>query len=294
MNDTAPAAPDGVTIGVDIGGTNIRAGRVNRNGRIEGHLRVRTHSATHAQDLVRELVSRLLDDSVVGVGVGIPGRLDPAGTTVLSSGYVDLAGLRLGELLAAEVQRPTVLANDASMALAGELRLGAAVGADHVAMFTVGTGVGGAIAIDRQVIRGRANAGQLGHLTVDPSGPRCNCGRRGCIEVLGSGTALDRLVRQAGLPAGTTAEELLDGQEGSTAAAVLARWARAWRCAIDTVVAALDPDLILLGGGLGAAAVAAIEAHAPAISPWFDRPVAPAGLGDDAGVIGAGLQAFPS
>jgi glucokinase len=285
----------GVTIGVDIGGTNIRAARVYPDGRMTDLVRVRTDSATSVPDLVRDVVSRLLDDTVVGVGVGIPGRLDASGTTVLSSGYVRLAGLRLGDMLVAQLQRPVVLDNDAAMALVAELRVGAAVEARDVVLFTVGTGVGGALALDRAVVRGRGNAGQLGHLTIDPSGPVCNCGRRGCTEVLGSGTALAGLMREAGLPAGTTAEELLGERAGSPdAVAVLARWAEAWRCAIDTVVAAFDPDLVLLGGGLGAAASAAVEAYAPAGSSWFDRPVASARLGDDAGVIGAGLRAFPS
>jgi glucokinase len=284
-----------VTIGVDIGGTNIRAARVHPDGRMTGLVRVRTDSATSVPELVRELVSRLLDDTVVGVGVGIPGRLDASGTTVLSSGYVRLAGLRLRDILAAQLQRPVVLDNDAAMALVAELRVGAAVEAHDAALFTVGTGVGGALALDRAVVRGRGNAGQLGHLTIDPSGPVCNCGRRGCTEVLGSGTALSGLMREAGLPAGTTAEELLGhGARSAVAVAVLTRWAHAWRCAIDTVVAAFDPDLVLLGGGLGAAAATAVEAYAPATSPWFERPVLAAGLGDDAGVIGAGLRAYPS
>ncbi len=285
----------GVTIGVDIGGTNIRAARVHPDGRMTGLVRVRTDSAESAPDLVRDLVLRLLDDTVVGVGVGIPGRLDASATTVLSSGHVRLAGLRLGDILAAQLQRPVVLDNDAAMALIAELRVGAAAEAHDVALFTVGTGVGGALALDRVVVRGRGNAGQLGHLTIDPSGPVCNCGRRGCTEVLGSGTALTRLMREAGLPVGTTAEELLAHGGGSPdAVAVLTRWALAWRGAIDTVVAAFDPDLVLLGGGLGAAAATAVGSYAPATSPWFERPVAAARLGDDAGVVGAGLRAFPS
>jgi len=143
------------------------------------------------------------------------------------------------------------------------------------------------------VLRGRGNAGQLGHLTLDRSGPACNCGRRGCSEVLTSGTALRRLIREAGLPESTTVETLLEqGADDPAAEAVLRRWAGAWRDAIDTVVAVLDPDLVILGGGLGAAAAAAVDAHAPSGSAWFDCPVAPAQLADDAGVIGAGLRAF--
>ena len=290
---TQPPPPRGVAIGIDIGGTNVRAARVDRSGRPDGRIRVRTDSAVNVADLVLDLCQRLLDDDVQAIGIAIPGRLDRSATTIVSSGYVDLAGQRLGEIISERLGRPAVLDNDARMALYAELELGAATTANDVVMFTVGTGVGGAVAMDRQVHRGRGNAGQLGHLALDPNGPRCNCGRRGCSEVLASGTALSRLIRDAGLPADTTAETLLDRQaDDPLAARILCEWAKAWRSAIDSAVAVLDPDLVVLGGGLGAAASSALEACSPETSPWFECPVAPARLGDDAGVIGAGLRAF--
>lgn len=285
--------PGGVTIGVDIGGTNVRAARVDPQGRLTGHIKVPTGSGPTTTDLVRDLVDRLIDDDVLAVGIGIPGRLDRDGASILSAGYVDLAGLQLGELIGTSIGRPVVLDNDAHMALAAELALGAAIDADHVVMFTVGTGIGGAVAASRAVLRGRGNSGQLGHLTLDPGGPECKCGRRGCSEVYTSGTALSRHIREAGLPDGTSAEHLLQRQDQDpVAAAVLRRWATSWRLAIDTCVAVLDPDLVILGGGLGAAAAAALRLFSPETSPWFQCPVVPAGLGDDAGVIGAGLRAF--
>jgi glucokinase len=242
---------------------------------------------------VTGLVDRLLDDVVVGIGIGIPGRLDASGTTILSSGFVELAGVRLAELVAQASRRPVVLDNDAHMALFAELALGAARDVRDVVLFTVGTGIGGGVASRRELVRGRGNAGQLGHVLLDADGPPCNCGRRGCAEVFASGTALGGLIRDAGLPPGTTVESLLERQDRDARAAdVLRHWAEAWRRAIDTVVAVLDPDLVVLGGGLGSAAVAALRAFALSTSPWFTCPVEAATLGDDAGVIGAGLRAF--
>lgn len=288
-----PALPAGVTIGVDIGGTNIRAARVARDGRLSGLLKVRTDSQPDAVELVSGLCARLSGDDVEAIGIGIPGRLSRDGATVLSSGYVDLAGQRLGEIIGERIGRHVVLDNDAHMALLAELRLGAATDADDVVMFTAGTGVGGAVAVDRKVLRGRGNAGQLGHLTLDPQGPACNCGRRGCSEVLASGTALKQFIHDAGLAPDTTAQALLERRDADpAAAAVLCRWAAAWRDAIDSTVAVLDPDLVIVGGGLGTAVVAALEACSPAASAWFECPVLPAALGDDAGVVGAGLRAF--
>lgn len=282
-----------VAIGVDIGGTNIRAARVSPDGRLDGLVKVRTDADPDPAALVTELVRGLVDGDVAGIGIGIPGRLDRDGTTVLSAGYVDLAGRRLGEIVGAAVGCRAVLDNDAHMALIAEMALGAAVGARNVAMFTVGTGIGGAVALDGRVVRGKGNAGQLGHLALDPDGARCNCGRRGCSEVLASGTALNRRMREAGIAEGTTAQALLAraGDDPITAE-VLDGWAAAWRAAIDTVVAVVDPDLVVLGGGLGGAAVEALERFWPATSAWFETPIAAARLGDDAGVIGAGLRGF--
>ena len=293
---TQPSAlhgmPPRVTIGVDVGGTNVRAARIGPDGAVSGLRKVRTDSQPSVVDLIESLVRDLVDDDVAAVGVGIPGRLGRGGRTVLSAGFVDLAGIALGEVLCARIGRPVVLDNDAHMALVAELAVGAATGADDVVMFTVGTGIGGAVAVAGEVLRGRGNAGQLGHLTVDPAGPMCKCGRRGCSEVFLSGTALKGYIEDAGLPKGTTVERLLVAAgDDPTAAAVLARWVAPWRHAIDTTIAAFDPDLVVLGGGLGVAAVAALEGIVPA-SPWFECPVVAATLGDDAGVIGAGLRAF--
>jgi glucokinase len=285
--------PSGVTIGVDVGGTNVRAARIDPDGAVSGLRKVRTDSLPSVVDLIETLVSGLLDEDVVGVGVGVPARLDGDGRTVLSAGFVDLAGVALGEVLASRIALPVVLDNDAHMALVAELAVGVATDAADVVMFTVGTGIGGAVAVARTVLRGRGNAGQLGHITVDPTGPVCKCGRRGCSEVFLSGTALNRYIDDAGLPKGTTVERLLLNRDhDARAAAVLARWVVRWRHAIDTTIAVLDPDLVVLGGGLGVATAAALEGVASA-SPWFECPVVAATLGDDAGVIGAGLRALP-
>ena len=153
-----------VAIGVDIGGTNIRAARVDPDGRLDG-----LTQGAHGLPADRagpgpgpRPTACSTDADVAGVGIGIPGRLDRDGTTVLSAGYVDLAGHRLGEAIGAVVGRPAVLDNDAHMALLAEMALGAAAGTHHVAMFTVGTGIGGAIALDGHVVRGKGNAGPAG------------------------------------------------------------------------------------------------------------------------------------
>ena len=179
------------------------------------------------------------------------------------------------------------------MALVAEHTTGRARNVANAVMFTIGTGIGGAAIMDGTVLRGRAAAGQFGHITVDINGEQCLCGRRGCVETTSSGTALSRHIAAAGLDVTTSVEDLLTRSSSgdANAAAVLAAWARPMRAAIDTTVAALDPDLVILGGGLGIAMHQAL-ANFPAVSPWYQCPVEPGALGDRAGVIGAGLSAL--
>jgi glucokinase len=109
------AVPGSSAIGVDIGGTHFRAARIGPDGRIVERIGVRTDSASEVPQLVIDLVDRLLDAAIVGIGIGVPGRLDPDGTTIVSSGFVELADVRLGEQVARTVGRPVVLDNDAGV-----------------------------------------------------------------------------------------------------------------------------------------------------------------------------------
>jgi glucokinase len=281
-------------IGVDIGGTNIRAGRISASGKI---LEWATHPTASQPSLVSaqigDLVRSLDDKSVEAIGIGIPGRVDAHLGRVLSGGYVDLTSISLHSVLQDSFQRPVFVDNDCNMALVAEHTAGQARNVANAVMFTIGTGIGGAAIIDGVVLRGRAAAGQLGHITVDMNGERCLCGRRGCIETTSSGRALSRHLAAAGLNATTSMENLLARSSGGDAIAtsVLTAWARPMRAAIDTAVAVFDPDLVILGGGLGVAMHQALASF-PALAPWYQCPVEPAALGDRAGVIGAGLSAL--
>ena len=178
-------------IGVDIGGSNLRVARIAPDGRLSGRASAavsRVPEAAVAQILER--CHELDDPSVSSVGIGIPGRVDVTRRKILSGGYVDLAGTNLVARLEAALGKPVAVGNDCSMALAAEMTLGAAQGHRNVVMFTIGTGIGGAVAMGGQVVHGAGTAGQLGHITVAQGGPPCNCGRCGCVETLSSGTAL--------------------------------------------------------------------------------------------------------
>lgn len=282
------------SIGIDIGGTNLRAARISGTGEILK--RVSEKSAPDPELVLGRIADmvRLLDTpDVKAIGVGVPGRVDARRGAVLSGGYVNLASVALAQRLEDMTGKPVVIDNDCNMALAAEMALGAGRGHGNIVMFTIGTGIGGAVAQDRRITRGSATAGQLGHITVDINGEVCACGRRGCVETTSSGTALGRHIARAGLGAETSVDQLFarDAAGDIRARGVLDAWAKPLRAAIDTAVAMLAPDVVLLGGGLGRAAHAALG-RAPALAPWYQCRVEPAQLGDDAGVIGAGLQAL--
>ncbi|MBZ9977438.1 ROK family protein [Mesorhizobium sp. BR-1-1-10] len=283
-----------MAIGIDIGGTNLRAARISGTGEILERLSEK--SAPDAELVLGRIadMARLLDTpDVAAIGVGVPGRVDVRRGAVLSGGYVNLASVALAQRLESMTGKPVVVDNDCNMALAAEMALGAGRGHDNIAMFTIGTGIGGAVVQNRRIMRGRAAAGQLGHITVDVNGELCACGRRGCVETTSSGTALGRHIGRAGFGPEVSVDQFFarDAAGDIQARGILEAWARPLRAAIDTTVAVFDPDLVLLGGGLGRAAHRALG-HAPALAPWYQCPVAPAQLGDDAGVIGAGLQAL--
>lgn len=277
------------TIGLDIGGTHLRGARVGADGTIEA--RAKDASGPDPQavlDRCLSLIARLRTPGATGIGIGVPGQVDAASRRVLSGGFVDLSGLDLAARVEAAAGLPVTLENDAAMALLGEARAGAARGHASAAMLTIGTGIGGAVLEGGRLLRGGGVAGQLGHMIVPGGGP-CVCGRTGCVETASSGTAFAAHLARAGLPAGTRAEELTaDDPHG-----VLRAWAAPLRAAIDTLVAVCNPGLVVIGGGAGAAMARALALVPPARS-WFDAPVVPAALGDDAGVTGAALAARPA
>lgn len=280
-------------IGIDIGGTHLRVARVADTGQV---LAVETAKSSSDPETVLarclDLIARLRGGDVVGIGIGVPGQVLAANRKVLSGGYVDLSSIPFADRIEAATGLPVVIENDASMALLGEVACGAARGLANVVMLTIGTGIGGAVLEQGALLRGRGTAGQLGHLAVVPNGRPCKCGRRGCLETESSGTAFATHLAEAGLPADTRAEDLLAARDDPVATQVLAAWVMPLRAAIDSLIATCAPDLVVLGGGAGAAAVAALDRH-PARVSWFAAPVVAAGLGADAGIVGAAMAALP-
>ena len=284
-----------VAIGIDIGGTNLRAARVSAAGEILERVSEKiTRDPNAVLTRIIELIESLDRESVTAIGIGVPGRVDARRRLALSGGYVDLSKIALGDRIEAASGKAVVIDNDCNMALIAEIAVGAARGRENVAMLTIGTGIGGAIVQEGKIVRGKMSAGQLGHVMVDVHGRLCACGRHGCVETTSSGTALGRHIAEAGLAMDTTIDKLfaLVAAGDKAARAVLLAWARPLRVAIDSIVPVVDPELVLLGGGLGVAAYRALALIPVAQSDWYQCEVGAAELGDDAGVIGAALSSL--
>ncbi|MBO9100639.1 MULTISPECIES: ROK family protein [unclassified Rhizobium] len=280
-------------IGVDIGGTNIRAALISATGEILSKKVVPgSRDRETAIDIISGLIREIDGPQVVAIGIGVPGRVDAHAGAVLSGGYLDLSSCDFRTLIESAFGKPVAIANDCSMALLGETGVGASRGARSAVMLTIGTGIGGAAMENGRIVNGKQSAGQLGHIVVNHGGRQCICGQVGCVETESSGTALGRHLDEAGYPAGTRFEDILsqarDGDD--RALGVIRNWAGPLRAALGTLSAAFDPAMLLLGGGMGQAAVEAL-AFLPAVSGWNCTPVRAAALGDDAGIVGAGLAA---
>lgn len=281
-------------LGFDIGGTNLRIAVIDAEGKIlSHHVEPVTKGREEFCKRLQVLVQEWRTPSTRAIGVGIPGRVDARSGRVISAGYLDLSNLPLAEILGSASALPVAVENDCTMALIAECAVGAANGKNNAVMFTIGTGIGGAIVMDGQPAYGHATAGQLGHITVQPNGVRCNCGRLGCVETTSSGTALNRHIREANLSPDTDVAKLLDAAKAGVSGAIelLSKWATPLRYATTSMSAAIDPDIVLIGGGLGWAMVRAL-ALLPAENSWYQYELVAAELGDNAGVIGSGLRAL--
>lgn len=285
-------------IGVDVGGTRIRVARIARGGALGGTLQDRVSEPVQqdrdgfSAQIIR-LINAARNDSCRAVGIGLPGRIDGTAQTIKSAGYLDIAGMDLPTMIARETGLHARIENDAMMALLGEGNARPDGATGLIMMLTVGTGIGGAALENGAPWYGGGISGQFGHIVVSADGPQCNCGRVGCVETLSSGTALGQLITKAGLRATIRAEELharaLAGDDA--ASDLLNEWARPFLRAIETLVSVADPRLVIIGGGLGVDMTRALE-RLPRQDKWFNLPIEAALLGDDAGMIGAGLCAL--
>jgi glucokinase len=305
----------GATIGVDVGGTKVLGVVVDADGVVVTDARAATPaSGPELLEVVAGVISEL--GPGLPIGVGAPGLVDREGVLRFAPNIPGIVGLSirsgLESLLPGERVR---VGNDATCAGWAERVLGAGRGRDHVLMVTIGTGIGGGIVVDGRLVEGANGfAGEIGHMVVDPHGPRCPCGRRGCWERFASGSGLGRLGRDAA-QAGEAARvvELAGGDPESVrgehvtraaaegdpqAIAVMASFGWWLALGLANLANTFDPECFVLGGGLVEAGEILLrpvrEAFIGLVEAPSHRPpieILPARLGERAGAVGAALLA---
>jgi glucokinase len=290
-----------LVIGVDVGGTKILAGVVDRDGSVhaKNELETPTSSQEDVVEALDQVVESLLDDRIAAIGYGIPANLDRKTRVALQTVNLPIADLDLRGHAADRFGLPVGIENDGNLHALAEWRLGAGRGTSNLVMLTLGTGVGGGIVLDGALFHGWA---ELGHIVVLAGGPLCqgNCHGHGHLEVVASGSAADRAARELYGPEATGNLLIERARSGDAEARNrLEKIGELLGAAIGSLVNQFDPEIVVVGGGFGRAAgdlvlepaqrAARREALAPA-----DRTlrVVPAELGADAGLVGAGLLAF--
>lgn len=316
---TAPDRGSGF-VGVDVGGTKI-LGLVTDG--VSPVAADRELQATPKEDpdelapaivgVVRALLER--NDSVVGIGVGVPGLVDHAGVLHYGPNVQGVLGLDIAGRLRETFALPVVAENDGYLTALTEHRLGAARGHDHAVVITQGTGIGGGLIVGGQVLRGANGfAGEPGHMLVDRFGHRCACGQRGCWESVSSGAGLANLARDiveegegamilalaGGDPAAIRGEHVSAAYDAGDpgAAEAMDRFSFWIAQGIGSLIALLDPSIVVLGGGLSAISADFLDGVASRVAecvvggPYRPVvPIVPADFGAEAGAVGAGLRA---
>lgn len=312
-------------LAVDLGGTKLLVGLVDHHGRVLARQRIATPPGGPAAvaRAIRALARSLRADAgpvggtIAGAGVAVAGPTDHERGVIYDP--PNLAGwgreTSFGPLLARELEGTVQIENDANAAALGEAWVGAGRGVPDLVYITVSTGIGGGLILGGRLHRGaNGTAGEIGHVVVDPDGPLCHCGNRGCLEVLASGTALARQARDAVGRGAPTSLQALAAHPGELTAAAIAAAARAGDAlavrlyreagtrigvALGNLVALLNPKMIIVGGGVSNAGDLLFRPLRDAIrARVYPRPalevvvVAPAALGDDVGIIGAAALVY--
>ncbi len=325
------ALPGGVplVVGLDLGGTKLLGLALDPDhagAEPVAEARVPTPDGTDAVlDALADLADQLRAEAwertsrdVRAVGLGAPGLVDRAGTFRYGPNLPGVEGVALGAELGERLGLPVVVDNDATAAAWGEHERGAARGRNHALCITLGTGIGAGMTVKGEILRGAYGfAGEPGHMVVDPGGPECPCGRRGCWETFASGTGLGMLARQAvrsgqaaedvgfvaeagGAVADVTGEHVVASARSGDAAAlaVLDTYGDWVGLGVANLINILDSEVVVLGGGVSEDADLFLDRvrsrvrelglggeHRPRV------PIVAARLGERAGAVGAALLA---
>lgn len=263
-------------LGIDIGGTKIAAGVVDKNYNIVGSAKLRTNMPRPADSIIETVVQAahlavkdagLTMNDIEKIGAGCPGLVNKSTGIVEFSPNLDFHLVNLAQALSQKFGKETLIENDANCAALGEVIAGAAKNANTAIVLTIGTGIGGGIIIDRKIYSGNNYAGaEIGHMVIHEGGIPCGCGRRGCFEKYASVTSLVEQTKQAMKKNKYSLMwELCDGylcrvnghtpfeamrQGDITAKAVIKKYIRYVACGVVNIINIFQPEVLCIGGGI--------------------------------------------
>lgn len=313
-----------LVVGIDLGGTKILSGVVGDDNRILGRSKRPTPAREGAEAILSTIVgcvdealaeANVARSELAAIGVGSPGPLDSDAGVIHFSANLNVKDFALGPELAKALGRPVLVQNDVRVGGYAEFRLGAGRGKRDLIVAFVGTGIGGCLVQNGQVVTGQTgNAGEIGHITVKAGGPRCGCGSRGCMEAMASKTAIARRVGKAlrrGIPSILSSKldtrqnrlksrELAAAVQGGDAVAIkeVHRAAHFLGLGLGSLINVFGPEAVIIGGGvtgaLGEPWLELIRTSARRqvlVDPDGKIAIVQAALGDNAGILGAALLA---
>ncbi|HPD60268.1 MAG TPA: ROK family protein [Thermodesulfobacteriota bacterium] len=314
-----------IVLAIDLGGTNIRVAAINEQGMIKKRVQRLTLAHEGETSVVRSLLSALEElyqafpeNQIKGVGVGIAGAIDiEKGIITQSPNLVGFDGYPLRDKLRVSFFKHLIIMidNDANLAAMGEKWKGAGVGISDLICLTLGTGIGGGIIARGELVHGADGmAGEVGHINVDPQGPQCNCGNRGCLEALASATAIRRAAIEAlhhhskselhhrcchNLETITAEMVYQSARAGDQVARkIFQGMGRYLGIGIASLINILNPEMVILGGGVSKSwdmfsPFTKEEVYKRALKiPGARVKIVPAVCGDDAGLLGAAYLVF--
>jgi glucokinase len=305
-------------VGIDLGGTTTKMAFVNLSGEVEDKWEIPTDTNNAGLNITTDIAASLKEkldtigrtvESLLGIGMGAPGFIEMETGFIYNAVNIGWVNFPLKEKLEAETNLPVIVDNDANIAALGEMWKGAGDGANDLLAVTLGTGVGGGIVANGNIVHGTSGmAGEIGHLTSVPEGGYlCNCGKTGCLETIASATGIARIATEGLEPRKESSLYTIHNQTGSLTAKDVfdaAKQGDAWAVdvidqicfhlglAIANLANAINPSKIVIGGGVSQAG----ETLLTPLKQYFERFALPrvyestdfaiAELGNDAGVIG--------
>lgn len=292
-------------IGVDIGGTKTAMGIVDKEGTILAKKIIPTNLAVSPEQMIRDICNDLNElinqtplsiKEIEGIGIGAPGPLDPAKGEITSPPNLpNWINIRIVDIFKEYFELPVILENDANAATLGEKWVGAAQNNNHFVYMTISTGIGAGLFLDGNLVTGtRGNAGEIGHVVVDPSYGKCKCGQLGCLEHIASGTSIARIASEK-LKRTLTTKEVFELYEAEHKDIVPLIDAIFQKIGIGCValINMFDPEKIVIGGGVSNVGEPLFQSLRDYVSKYALNPagreteIVPSGLNQDTGIIGA-------